>query len=192
MTTAGPALACVEVASLARAYVMLDALVKRAQVTVITHRELTPGKSLILFAGDEESCLEAHSAALQASATSLIDDLLLPMAHPQIWAGLAGRLAPRRGEAAMIVEIETVASTLAALDAALKYTDVSLIKLRLAAGIGGRGLFVISGRLDEVEASTEAVERAVQRPERLIACEQVSQVHDELWGYFSAQDAAPY
>ncbi len=177
---------------MARAYVMLDALVKRAQVTVLAHKELTPGKSLILFGGDEEECLEAHQAALQASGTSLIDELLLPMAHAQIWTALHGQLAARRGEAAAIFEIDSVASTLRALDVALKTTDVSLVKLRLAAGIGGRGLFVISGVLDEVQAAQEAARWSVQPETRLLASELVAQVHEELWGFFTAEAAGPF
>lgn len=177
---------------MARAYVMLDALVKRAQVTVLAHKELTPGKSLILFGGGEEECLEAHQAALQASGTSLIDDLLLPMAHAQIWSALNGQVHARRGEAAAILEISSVASTLGALDAALKTTEVSLVKLRLAAGIGGRGLFVLTGVLDEVQAALEAARWSVQPEERLLASELIAQVHDELWGFFCAESAQPF
>ncbi len=187
MPAPGPALAVVEIASMARAYVVLDALVKRAQVTVLGHRELTPGKTVILFGGGEEETLEAHAAALGASATHLVDDLLLPQAHPQIWAGLDGDATPRRGDAAAIVELATVASTLLAADCALKTTDVQLLKLRLAAGIGGRGLFVLGGELADIEAAAEAGVAAVQ-PERRVACEVVSQPHDEVWGYFCAAD----
>ena len=177
---------------MARAYVMLDALVKRAQVTVLAHKELTPGKSVILFAGGEEDCLEAHQAALQASGTSLIDDLLLPMAHEQIWSALNGQLNARRGEAAAIFEISSVASTLSALDVALKTTDVSLVKLRLAAGIGGRGLFVLTGPLDEVQAAVEAACGSVQPEERLLASEVIAQVHDEIWGFVCADSLSPF
>jgi len=185
MAAPGPSLALIEVASMARAYVILDALVKRAQVSVRWHREVTPGKTVILYGGAEEETLEAHGAALDASATALVDDLLLPQAHPQLWGGVEGHFSARRGTAAAILELSTVASTLLAADAALKATDVTLIKLRLAAGIGGRGFFILSGALEEVQAAAEAGV-AIVRDDRLVAREVVSQPHDELWGFFSA------
>lgn len=185
MAAPGPALAVVELTSLARAYVVLDALVKRARVTVLGHREVTPGKTVILFGGREEETLEAHAAALGASATSLVDDLLLAQAHPQLWTALAGGTTARRGDAAAIVELSTVASTLLALDSALKTTDVAVVKLRLAAGIGGRGLFVLSGQLDEVQAASETARGCVAQ-DRLLGCELVSHPHDEIWGFLCA------
>jgi microcompartment protein CcmL/EutN len=185
MSAPGPALAVVELASLARAYVVVDALVKRARVTLLGLREVSPGKAVILFGGGEEETLEAHGAALAASATSLLDELLLAQAHPQLWLALAGAVSPRRGDAAAIAELQSVASTLRALDAACKTTDVTVVRLRLAAGIGGRGVFVLGGALDEVQAAAAAVRGAVA-PERLLGCELVSRPHDEVWGVFCA------
>jgi microcompartment protein CcmL/EutN len=185
MAAPGPALAVVELASLARAYVVVDALVKRARVTLLGHREVTPGKAVILFGGGEEETLEAHAAALAASATALLDELLLSQAHPQLWLALAGASQPRRGDAAAIVELSSVATTLGALDLACKTTDVTVLRLRLAAGIGGRGLFVLGGALDEVQAAAAAVRTAVA-PERLLGCEVVSHPHEEVWGFFCA------
>jgi len=183
MTAPGNALAVIEVSSLARGYVILDTLVKRARVSVLWHRELSPGKSVIVFGGEEEATLEAHRAGLAASTTTLLDDLLLPQAHPLLWDALAGRFAPRPGDAAGIVEVATVASTLLAADAALKTTPVGLARLRLAAGIGGRGLFVLAGPLDEIQAAAAAA-RDVVKPERLVGCEVVTHPHAEVWGFY--------
>lgn len=185
MSAPGPALALIEIASLARAYVTLDALVKRAGVTVLWHRELTPGKSVILFGGEEEATLEAQAAALDASGVALLDDVLLPHAHPQLWQGLDGAYPARQGDAAAIVEVSTVASTLLALDAGLKAAAVTLVKLRLAAGIGGRGVFVLAGELGDAQAAAEAAAAAIQE-ERLLALEVVTRPHAEVWGFFSS------
>jgi microcompartment protein CcmL/EutN len=190
MTAPGPALALVEVASLARGYVILDALVKRARVSVLWHREVSPGKTVILFGGEEEATLEAHQAALATSATTLLDDLLLPQAHPLLWDGLANRFAPRRGDAAAVLELATVATTLLAADAALKATPVALCKLRLAAGIGGRGFFILAGALDQVQAAA-AAGRDIVKPERLVGCEVISQPHAEVWGIFCDEGPTP-
>lgn len=168
---------------MARAYVILDALVKQAQVTVLWHREVSPGKTLILFGGAEEETLEAHNAALNASATCLEDDLLLPQAHPLLWRALDSDYAPRQGDAAAIVELNSVAATLLSVDTALKTTDVTLVKMRLAQGIGGRGFYILAGQLDEVQAAAEAAQNSV-REDRLYACEIISQPHNEVWGFF--------
>ena len=75
------AVALVEIASIARGYVTLDQLAKRAEVVVHEARPVTPGKFIILFAGDVAPVQESLEAAREVAQSSLIDELLLPYAH---------------------------------------------------------------------------------------------------------------
>lgn len=178
------AVALVEIESIARGYVVLDAIAKRAEVSVRLARPVTPGKFLILFGGDVASALEGLEVAREIAGSTLIDELWLPYAHQHLLPALEGAVSPERGEAVGIVETTTVASTLAAADAALKAVEVSVLKMHLAVGIGGKGYFVIAGPLDEVEAALEGAQGAVA-PERLVATELIAQPHREVRGFMS-------
>lgn len=155
-----PALAALEVSSIARGVFVVDALTKRASVRMLRADPVTPGKLLLLFAGGVAEVQESFEAAIEAAGDRLLDRLLLTHAHPAIVPALDGLASPVLSGALGILEFSTVCATLGAADAALKEAEVTLMAMHLARGIGGRGYLVFCGSQDAVEASLEAGERS--------------------------------
>jgi microcompartment protein CcmL/EutN len=156
---AGPALALIEIASIARGHRVADAMVKRAPVELLRCDPVSPGKLLVLVAGEVASVDEAFRAGLDVAGDATLDRLYLPQAHEQLPGAIRGEA--RAGEAAGVaalgvVETKTVAAAILAADAALKAAVVRLIEMQLARGIGGKAYFVVTGALAEVEAAVEA------------------------------------
>jgi microcompartment protein CcmL/EutN len=181
----GPeALAVIETASIARGFVVADAALKRAVVSVKHARAVTPGKFVFIFGGGVEATDEAMSAARATAGSNVIDELFLPGAHHALWPAIDGAIVPAAGDAIAIVETTGVAAAIAAADAALKAVAVSVAPLRLALGVGGKGWFTLAGALADVEAAADAV-RATAKPDRLLALELIPQPHAELRGFLS-------
>lgn len=153
----GPALAVLETTSIARGYVALDAMAKRAPVTVLHAEPISPGKFWVAIAGGEAEVEEALAAGVERADAQRLDDVLLHYAHPAVLAAVAGgvRLAPPEGSVG-VLELSTLAAAVRAADAAMKCADVSLVDLHLARGVGGKGYLVIAGELSDVEASLDA------------------------------------
>lgn len=177
----GPALALLELDSIARGYVVADALVKRAQVTIALAEAVTPGKYLLLFSGPVAEVEESFQAGVEAAGRTLLDKLLLPMAADGLVAALMGRFPGRYGESVGIVETHTVAAALLSADVALKRAEVHLERLQLARGIGGKGVFVVAGELHMVEAALEGAAAAVES-HLLLATELIQRPSPELRG----------
>ena len=55
-----------------------------------------------------------------------------------------------------VIETYTAASCVLAADAAAKAGDVSLLELRLSAGLGGKAFVVMTGEVSAVRSSVEA------------------------------------
>jgi microcompartment protein CcmL/EutN len=182
MSRAPEAIALIEVASIARGYVALDAMAKRARVVVKVARPVSPGKLLVLFGGDVASVGESLEAAREACGSLLVDELFLPYAHAGLLAAVDGVVTPEPGESVGIVEMATVASTLEAADVALKTTEVGVLRMHLAVGIGGKGYFTLAGALGGVQAALEAV-RAAARPDKVVGIELIAQPHLEVRGF---------
>jgi microcompartment protein CcmL/EutN len=168
-----PALALVEVSSIARAHVVGDAMVKRAEVEVLLAAPVTPGKYLVLIAGPEANVDESWRAGCEVAGEQLVDELLLPGVHAELVAGLMGARGELHGRSVLIAETRTVASTLLAVDGALKAADVALLDLRLAVGIGGKGAFRLAGRLPDAQAAAAAVQELTG--DKLVALELIAQ-----------------
>jgi microcompartment protein CcmL/EutN len=177
----GPAIALVELESIARGYVVADAMVKKAPVHLRMTEAITPGKFLVLVDGEVADVECAFAEGVAVAGSGLIDKLFLPSASPPLALALRGALPKGPLDSLGLVETYSVASALLAADAALKAAEVRLVKLELARGIGGKGYFAVSGSLDMVEAAVLAGAAAIA-PELLIGTEMIPAPHADFAG----------
>lgn len=153
----GPALAILEIRSIARGYLALDAMAKRAVVTVHRAEPITPGKYWIAVGGGEAEVEEALDAGISVAADSRLDHTLLTYAHDAVLRAVVEGSKPAAPDGSLgVLEFDTLSSAIRAADAALKCAEVTLVDLHLARGIGGKGYLVISGMLSDVEAALDA------------------------------------
>lgn len=152
----GPALLLLELGSIARGYVALDVMAKRAAVGVLHAEPITPGKYWIALHGGEAELDEALVPGLEVAAGQRVDHALLPYAHPEVLAAVAAGGGVRAGapdDAVGVIELTSLSAAVRAADAALKGARVRLVDLHLGRGIGGKGTVVLTGPLDDVEAA---------------------------------------
>lgn len=150
------AFAGLEVASIARGLVCVDALVKKAASRVVMARPVSPGKFLLLIDGPVAEVEESLNEAERIAGDSVIDRFLLPYAHAQVEPAVFGRYPDRVDGAMGIVETATTCSGIRAADAACKAAEVRLQVLHLSVGIGGKIFFAFSGDLFDVQAGVAA------------------------------------
>jgi microcompartment protein CcmL/EutN len=177
----GPALAVVELDSIARGFVVADALLKRARSRIGLAEPVTPGKFVLMFGGEVGEVEESFRAAVEVAGSALIDSLLLSQAAAPLVAGLQGRFHTGVQESLGFVETQTVASAVRSADAALKKADVFLTRLHLARGIGGKGYYGLTGDLHMVQAALEAAASAIDAG-LLVTTEIIQRPHPELKG----------
>ena len=159
-----PALALLELASIAVGIEAGDAMVKRAPVDVVHAGTVHPGKYLVLVAGAVADVEEALRAGLEVGASCLLDTVFLPNVHRQVVAALRGLRRAGTGDALGIVETATVAASIEAADAGVKGARVELLELHLADGIGGKGYLLFDGSVSDVEAAVAAAVERISDP----------------------------
>ncbi len=174
-----PALAVMELSSIAVGITIGDAMVKRAPVDVLYAGTIHPGHYLVLVAGAVADVEEAVEAAAPLADQTLTDQILLPDVHDHVVSALKGRRNPGRGEALGVIETTTTASVVEAADAGVKGATVVIREIRLGDDLGGKGYVLFGGPVAEVEA---AVEIGVGRvgDGHLVASRVIAQLHDEM------------
>lgn len=175
-----PALACIEVSSIARGIRMVDEMAKRATVRVLEASTICPGKYVVVVGGEVEMVREAHARGLEIAGPAIVDELLLPNAHPQLIPAIGAATSVDAVEALGVVETFAVASAIVAADAACKRADITLIELRLARGLGGKAFFTFTGPHSSVEASLSAATDAATRSGLLLRTELIPTPHPQL------------
>jgi microcompartment protein CcmL/EutN len=148
-----PAVALLELDSIARGIEVGDAMVKRAPLEVIRAGTVHPGKYLVLVGGLTADVEEALEAGRTAAGAALVDVVFLPDVHPDVVAAIGGQRRTDEGEALGVIETPTVAATIDAADAGVKGAHVTILDLRLADDLGGKGYVLFGGEVGEVEAA---------------------------------------
>ncbi|MFH1279529.1 MAG: BMC domain-containing protein [Candidatus Eisenbacteria bacterium] len=164
------ALALLELDSIAAGFRVADAVAKKARVDLLESRPLDPGKYLILFRGDVASVEASFREGVERAGERLVDRVFLPAAHESILP-LLGRTPPSYDgpiESIGVVETAAAASTVLSADAAAKTAPVRLLRVHLARRTGGKGYFVITGPLADVEAAVSAGAAAARDGGKLV------------------------
>ncbi len=149
------AIAALETSSIAQGIVTADAMVKEAEVLVLEATVLSPGRYWIVVGGDVAPVRAAHRRGVEVAADTLLDQLFIPQLHDGVLPALRGVVGPSDDDAVGIIETLTAASAIVAADVAAKTARIVVRDLRLANGIGGKGVVVLSGVLPDVQAAVE-------------------------------------
>lgn len=176
-----PALALVELNSIAAGIETADAMVKRAPIDLIKAGTVQPGKYLVLIGGLVADVEESLAAGRQAGGPAVVDTVYLPQVHPEVVEAVGGGRVPQATDAVGVIETTTVAAAIHAADAGVKGAQVRLLEVRLADGLGGKGIVLFSGLVADVEAAVRIGVGALERPELLVRQVVIPQLHPEMW-----------
>lgn len=175
-----PAIGMIEYKSVAKGIYSCDAMVKKAPVRIIETHAVCPGKYITIIGGEVADVDESMKAGIEAGKDMVIAELFLPQVHESIIPAMAGATKIEQFDAIGIIETFSVATCVQAADIAAKATPVQLVEVRLANGLGGKGYFVMTGELADVEASLEAAKDFAAKEGMLAACELIPSPHPDL------------
>lgn len=150
------AIAAVESSSIAQGTVVGDAMVKTAEVTLVDACTISPGKYWVLIGGEVGPVRASYRRGLEVAGETLLDSLFIPQLHEMVLPALAGTVGPVEHDALGVIETLTAAAAIVAADHAAKAADVTLRDLRLANGLGGKGVLYLSGDVSNVQAAVDA------------------------------------
>lgn len=147
------AIAAIETSSIAQGFVTADAMVKQAEVEVIEATVLSPGRYWIVVGGDIAAVRAAHRRGVEIAADALLDQLFIPQLHEGVMPALRGLVPASDDDSVGIIETLSAASAIVAADLAAKSARITLRDLKLANGIGGKGVVLLTGALHDVQAA---------------------------------------
>lgn len=174
-----PSLALLEFSSIAAGIQSADAMVKRAELAAIHIGTVQPGRFLILIGGEVAEVEEALKAGLEIAPDCLADHVFLPGVHKDVVRAItAGRITDS-ADALGIIETRTVPSAIHAADRAVKGAQVQLAEVRLADGLGGKGLVFVTGQVSDVEAALDLASAALL-PGHIIRRTVIAQLHADI------------
>jgi microcompartment protein CcmL/EutN len=174
------AIAAIETSSIAQGTVAADAMVKTADVDLLELGALSPGKFWVLIGGEVATVRAAWQRGREVAGETLLDTLFIPQLHEAVLPALRGTCPPHDHDALGIIETLTAASAIVAADRSAKTAGVALRDLRLADGLGGKGVLWLSGSVSEVQAAVEAGRAEALRQGLLTRAIVIPRLHPQM------------
>lgn len=140
-----------ELRSISKGYELADKILKQSSVEMYVLRPICPGKFLIIVSGEAEDINEAMSKAMNEAKGFLVDKFVLHGVHEEILLGLKNRYPRKETHAVGIFEASNVSAGIFSLNKALKEASISLKRMTLGMGIGGKFVAIITGTVSDVE-----------------------------------------
>ncbi len=175
-----PAIAMLELDSIAIGTRVADAMIKRAPVREIRVGTVQPGKYLVLVGGSVAAVEEAHLEGVRESGDALLNEILLPNVHEQVYESLEGKRRENRGDALGILETSSLAANVLAADKAVKAADVTIVEMRLGDGLGGKGITSVTGKVQDVQAAIAAGVASVSQADVVVQSVVIPRQHTAL------------
>lgn len=153
----------VEFRSISKGIEAADAMVKAAAVDILYFKTICPGRFLVILSGDVGGIKAAVDEGISVGEGYIVDTFTINGVDDEIVQALKRKPLSKVKGAIGIMETNTICSGIEALDKTLKGGNVELVKLQIAAGIGGKLIYIISGDLSDVEygikIATEAIDK---------------------------------
>ena len=171
----------IELSSIAAGFEVADTMLKAGNVRLLLSRSICSGKYMVLIGGDTAAVEAAVAAGAETANGCLIDQFVISNVHPEVLVAL-GRTQPVQPDGALgILESFNVATMIEAADAAAKAANVSLLEVRLAMALGGKGFVVMTGDVSSVEAAVEAGCKVAAAEGMLVARGMIAAPRKELF-----------
>jgi microcompartment protein CcmL/EutN len=173
-------LAALETSSIAQGHVVADALVKTAEVELLEAAVISPGKFWVMIGGDVGPVRASWTRGREVAGETLLDHFFIPQLHEMVLPALRGTVPPADHDALGVIETVTAASAIVAADHAAKAAEVLIRDVRLANGIGGKGVVLVSGAVGDVEAAIAAGRADAQRAGLLTRSVVIPRLHPQF------------
>jgi len=132
-----------------------DAMLKSGNVQLIQCLTLCPGKHIAMITGDVGAVETAVATGQGYDPSTFISSFVIANIHEDVIPALTATTAAVMHDALGMIETMDVSSSIVAGDVAAKAANVDLLEIRLARGMGGKGIVYLCGELSSVRDAVE-------------------------------------
>ncbi len=171
----------IELKSIPKGVEATDAALKSAGVDMVSAHPSCPGKYEIILTGSISNVTAAVNHVLSKFDGYVIDSSIMGRIDEQVITALFGTQTGEKKGSLGVLETFSAATTIKAADVAVKTARVAIYDLRVSRGMGGKGVFMITGEVGDVTAAIEAGADYAKRSGQLSSYSVIAAPHEGLW-----------
>ena len=171
----------IELKSIPKGVEATDAALKSAGVEMVAAHPACPGKYEIILTGSISNVQAAVDHVRSKFENYVIDSSVMGRIDEQVITALFGTQTTAKKGSLGLVETFSAATAIKAADVAVKTAKVEIFDLRVSRGMGGKGVFMLTGEVGDVTAAVEAGANYAKTSGMLSSYSVIAAPHAELW-----------
>ena len=171
----------IELKSIPKGVEATDAALKSAGVEMVAAHPACPGKYEIILTGSISNVQASVEHVRSKFENYVIDSSVMGRIDEQVITALFGTQSTAKKGSLGLVETFSAATAIKAADIAVKTAKVEIFDLRVSRGMGGKGVFMLTGEVGDVTAAVEAGANYAKQSGMLSSYSVIAAPHAELW-----------
>ncbi len=171
----------IELSSIAAGFAVADTMLKAGDVHILLSRSICSGKYMVLIGGEVSAVESAIGYGRESAHGCLIDSVIIPNIHPDVFAAMGRTQTPEPSGALGIFESFNVATLILGADAAAKSANVQLLEVRLAMAMGGKAFCTLTGDIGSVQTAVTAGSKVIGDEGMLVNSVVISRPHPDVY-----------
>jgi len=174
------AIGIIEFKSIPKAIEATDEMLKAGNVELLMSSPLCPGKYVTIVTGDVGAVKTSIRSGEEIGGIHCLESHVIPNIHPAVLPAMLGVDDPGELKALGIVETINAISSILVGDICVKASNVRLIEVRIARGLGGKAFVLLTGEVSSVKTAIKAAETEMQEYGVITSFSVISSPHKDL------------
>ena len=153
-----------------------DAVLKAANVELLTATPTCPGKYVIIICG----AVGAVKSAMESGRIYLVGHHTINNVHASVPEAIVGTSEVGHIASIGVIETMTALTAVEAGDYAAKAANVRLMEIRIARGLGGKGFVILTGEGSAVRSAVKAAMNQLEETGDITSSSVIASPHPGL------------
>ena len=157
-----------------------NAMLRDASVELLFSSPICPGKYVSIIEGTVDAVRRSLAKAESVGGAFLLDLQLILNPNEQVSPAISGTTSVDAVENVGGVETMGAIASVRAADFAAKSSNIKLIEIRIARGLGGKSFVLFCGELESVKNAVAVCQREIGEDGGITSTTVVSSIHPQL------------
>ena len=169
-----------EVKSIPIGMLATDEMLKAADIKALISTPICPGKYMIAVYGNVGAVKSAMETGVQLADSSIVSSSIINNVHESIPAAVTGTSEVDKILSVGVIETISALTAVMAGDIAAKASNIRLMEIRIARGLGGKGFLVFTGELSAVKSAMNSCLNQLKESGEITGSCVISSPHPEF------------
>lgn len=157
-----------------------DEMLKAANVELVLANPICPGKYMILISGEVGAVNTSIQRGINVANIFLVESHIINNVHEDVLIAVSGVSDVKDIKSIGIIETISALTVIKAADIAVKASNIKLLEVRVAKGLGGKGFLIMTGEVSSVNSAVKSCKNELGKTGEITSTSVIPSPHKSL------------